>query len=210
MTAQGAWIQRYGGYHQTNGYSFAPWTIYDQFLPVVDRPGPILELGCGNGLLLRFLCDHSGHALRPFGVDNKQDRIDEARTSIFPECPNSFVHGDLRDGIHHRGPFAVLMANPLYADQGYYEQVDGKIPKLHLNGTIEVLVLQCWKALAPGGRLILWCYDGHIAEIAPQIEQFRAVLSRTGITFREFESGPVTFWLAEQSPLRPGTPVGSD
>lgn len=201
MTAKEAWVQRYGGYHQTNGYSFPPWTIYDQFLPMVDRPGRVLELGCGNGLLLRFLCDLSGLDLQPFGVDNKQARIDEARSIIFPEYSSSFVHGDLRDGIHHCGPFDVLMVNPLYSDPGYYEQVDGKIPKLHLNGSIEALVLRCWKEVAPGGRIILWCYDGHIAEIATQLDQFRDLLTGTGINFQEFESGPVTFWLAEQSAL---------
>ncbi len=214
MTAREAWFQRYGGLHGTNGYSFPPWAIYDQFLPVVDRPGRILELGCGNGLLLRYLCDLSGRALQPFGVDNKEPRIQEARTIVFPECPSSFVQGDLREGVHHRGSFAVLMVNPLYADHGYYEQVDGKIPRLYLDGSVAVLVKRCWESVAPGGRLVLWCYDGHIAEIAAQLDDFRTALAQTGITFQERASGPVTFLLADRPrrayrPRRSERPAGA-
>jgi tRNA1(Val) A37 N6-methylase TrmN6 len=206
MTAREAWVQRYGGLHETNGYSFPPWAIYDQFLPVINRPGRILELGCGNGLLLRFLCDLSGRALQPFGVDIKEPRIHEARTIVFPEYPSSFVQGDLREDVHHSGSFAVLMVNPLYADQGYYEQVDGKIQRLYLDGSVQVLVMRCWESVAPGGRLVLWCYDGHIAEIAAQLDDFRAALAGTGLTFQEVESGPVTFWLADRPPAFHGTP----
>lgn len=206
MTVKESWIQNYKGLYQTNGYSFPPWTIYDQFLAVVDRPGRILELGCGNGLLLRFLCDLSGLTLQPFGVDNKEARIHQAKTVIFAERPSSFVTGDLREGVYHRGSFAVLMVNPLYADQGYYEQVEGKIPRLHLDGSIESLVTRCWQSVARGGRLVLWCYDGHVAEIAAQLDDFRAALAKTGLTFQERESGPVTFWLVD----RPSFPGGSD
>src|SRR5262249_52773938 len=115
------WLQTYGSLHGTNGYSTPRWDIYDQFLGVVDRPGQILELGCGNGLLLRFLCDLSGHLLQPFGVDIKEPSIHEAKTIVFPEREACFVQGDLRDGVHHNGPFATLIVNPLYADQGYSE-----------------------------------------------------------------------------------------
>jgi tRNA1(Val) A37 N6-methylase TrmN6 len=193
------WLETYGSLYRTNGYSDPPWAIYDQFLGAVDRPGPILELGCGNGLLLRFLCDLSAYALLPFGVDIKEPSIREARTIVFPERAACFIQGDLRKGVHHTGSFATLIANPLYADQGYYEQVDGKIPKLYLDGSIPTLVKTCWQSVAPGGRLVLWCYDGHVAEIASQLEEFRAALASTGLAFQERESGPVTFWLSDRS-----------
>jgi SAM-dependent methyltransferase len=201
MMSREMWLETYGQLYETNGYSAPPWAIYDQFLGVVDRPGPVLELGCGNGLLLRFLCDLSGLPLQAFGVDIKESRIREAKTTVFPEREACFVQGDLRDGVHHAGHFATLLVNPLYADRGYYEQIDGKIPKLHLDGTIRALVLRCWQSVAPGGRLVLWCYDGHVVEIAAQLDEFRATLAATGLTFREIESGPVSFWLAD----RPGS-----
>lgn len=197
--SRASWLEKYGSLHRTNGYSFPPWDIYDQFLRVVDRPGPILELGCGNGLLLRFLFDLSGQPLQPFGVDIKEPSIREAKAVVFPERAASFIQGDLREGLHHAGSFQTLMANPLYADRGYYEQVDGRIPRLYLDGSIPLLVGRCWRAVGPGGRLVLWCYDGHVAEIAPQLEEFRATLAATGLAFREFESGPVSFWLSDRT-----------
>lgn len=197
-TSRDAWLQTYGGLYETNGYSEPPWAIYEQFLRVVDRPGPILELGCGNGLLLRFLCDLSGHTLRPFGVDIKEARIREAREAVFPGREACFVQADLRGGVYHPGPFTTLLVNPLYADQGYYEQIDGKIPKLYLDGSMRALVMRCWESVAPSGRLILWCYDGHVVEIAPQLEDFRAMLAATKLAFREIESGPVNFWLCDR------------
>lgn len=193
-----AWLKKYGELYRTNGYSSPRWDIYEQFLGVIDRPGPILELGCGNGLLLRFLCDLSGYSLQAFGVDIKRPSIHEAKTVVFPEREACFLQGDLRHGVYHRGPFATLMVNPLYADQGYYEQVDGKIPRLYLNGSIQALVTRCWQSVAPGGRLVLWCYDGHVSEIAAQLDDFRATLGATGLMFREIESGPVSFWLSDR------------
>ena len=190
------WLRVYGSLHTTNGYAKPPWMIYDQFLEVVDTPGPILELACGNGLLLRYLFDLSGLALEPFGLDINRDAIAEARAIVFPDHDARFVHADLREGIPFAQEFTTILANPLYADQGYYEQVEGKIQKLYLNGTIESFTLNCWRSVAPEGKLILWCYDGHVAEIADDYDAFISAMRSTGIPFHEFESGPVRFWIS--------------
>src|SRR4051794_33613710 len=105
------WFRTYGNSFTTNGYARPPWKIYEQFLKVVDRPGPILELGCGNGLLLRFLCDLSGHQLQPYGADINADAVREARAATFPDRADCFAHADLRDGIPFPGPFATVLAN---------------------------------------------------------------------------------------------------
>jgi SAM-dependent methyltransferase len=193
-----AWFRAYDAYYSTNGYENPPWKIYEQFLKVVQGPGTILELGCGNGLLLRYLCDLSGHELQPFGVDINAAAVHQARTAIFPNRPDCFIHADLREGMPFPGTFAAILTNPLNADQGYYEQVDGKIRKLHLDGSIEKFIRRCWQSVSPGGQLVLWCYDGHIVEIASCRAQFDAVLAGVGIAFREMESGPVNFWVSER------------
>jgi tRNA1(Val) A37 N6-methylase TrmN6 len=197
MMEKEAWFQSYGPYYSTNGYEKPPWKIYEQFLKVVQEPGAILELGCGNGLLLRYLCDLSDRELQPFGVDINAAAIHQARTAVFPNRRDCFVHADLRDGIPFQRTFATILANPLYADQGYYEQVDGKIRNLYLDGSMEALIQTCRQSLSPGGQLILWCYDGHIVEIAPRRAAFNAMLAGTGVSFREVESGPVSFWVSE-------------
>ena len=58
------WLRVYGGTARHERIREAPLGDYDQFLKVVDTPGPILELACGNGLLLRYLHDLSGLGAR--------------------------------------------------------------------------------------------------------------------------------------------------
>jgi SAM-dependent methyltransferase len=188
----------YGGLHTTNGYAKPPWPIYDQFLKVVDTPGPVLELACGNGLLLRFLFDLCGLALEPYGLDINRDAITEAKRVVFPEREDCFVHADLRDGIPFRREFATILTNPLNADQGYYEQVGGRIQRLHDAVAVERYVARCWRSVAPGGRLILWCYDGHVKEIARDYEAFLSAIMATSIEFRAAESGPVVYWISDR------------
>jgi 23S rRNA A1618 N6-methylase RlmF len=132
-------------------------------------------------------------------VDIKEPSIREAKTIVFPERHDCFILGDLRNGVHHTRSFTTVIVNPLYADQGYYQQVDGKILKLHLDGSVQALVIQCWRSVAPGGRLVLWCYDGHVAEIAAQMDEFRTTLAATSLPFRELVSGPVSFWISDRS-----------
>jgi SAM-dependent methyltransferase len=186
--------RRHGESFRTNGYAKPPWHIYDQFVRAVHQPGAILEVSCGNGLLLRYVTELSGLPLEPYGLDINRDAIREARERTFPERAECFVHADLREGLPFARTFATILANPLYADPGYYEQVDGKIPRLHFDGSMERLIHTCWDALAPGGQLLLWCYDGHFAEIAPQIDDFRQMLNELNLGLTERPSGPVVFW----------------
>ena len=57
--------------------------------------GSVLDLGCGNGALLRKI---HAHALRttPFGIDREADRIEHAR-ALLPRFATNFVAGDLFD-----------------------------------------------------------------------------------------------------------------
>jgi SAM-dependent methyltransferase len=194
------WIRQFADSYWTNGYTKAPWDIYDQFLTTIVIPGTILELACGNGLLLRYVSDLANIPLEPYGIDINPRAILEAKTVIFPERADSFAHADLRDGVFFQRRFDTILANPLYADPGYTEQVNGKIPRLHFTGGMRSLIVAAWAAVAAGGQLILWCYDGHFAEISPQLEEFRELLRSTGIGLAERVSGPVVFWASSRKP----------
>lgn len=199
------WIDQYGWRHATNGYARPPWRIYRAFLSQLTVAGKTLELGCGNGLLLRFLGDYRPRkdqacSYEPFGVDLNRDAIEEARECIFPQRPDAFAQGDLRDEVPFALQFDLVLANPLNADQGYYEQVDGKIPKLYLDGRIETFVQKCWDVLKPGGVLFLWCYDGHVTEIAEYMYQLRTILNNFDVGFVEKDVGPVRSWRSLPKP----------
>jgi hypothetical protein len=59
------------------------------------RGGNVIDLGCGNGALLKRICD--GHTtLYPFGVDEHVDKIDHAR-ELMPVYRQNFYAADMFD-----------------------------------------------------------------------------------------------------------------
>jgi hypothetical protein len=56
-------------------------------------PGSVLDLGCGNGALLKKLHD-ANPAIIPFGVESEPDRIAHAR-ELLPAFAQNFVRGDM-------------------------------------------------------------------------------------------------------------------
>jgi 2-polyprenyl-3-methyl-5-hydroxy-6-metoxy-1,4-benzoquinol methylase len=57
--------------------------------------GNVLDLGCGNGMLLRSLCEGRPD-LVPYGIDSNKEVIDRAR-QILPKFRENFVPGDIFD-----------------------------------------------------------------------------------------------------------------
>jgi len=58
-----------------NGFREYPDEIYDLFLSLVNHDGRVLDLGCGNGLMLRHLITRSRYRLIPYGVDFIEESI---------------------------------------------------------------------------------------------------------------------------------------
>lgn len=69
--------------------------------PIVDlavrtlaaAPGPVLDLGCGNGALLRKIHEQQPRAI-PHGVELHADRVAHARL-LLPAFARNFVSGDM-------------------------------------------------------------------------------------------------------------------
>lgn len=155
----------------------------------------MLELGCGNGLLLKYLCEHRGLALQPFGIDRNERAIATARRYVFPDRAASFEVGDIRTATVRWPPFRTVITNPLYADAGYYEQVGDRIQRLHGGGVIADYVRRCQSLLAPGGALVLFCYRGQLEEIERYRDRFARELSAFEHTEVVMPSGGVTFFV---------------
>jgi len=202
-TTASDWFEAYDGLWEDNGYAAAPRQLYRRFLQWT-RPGAVMELGCGNGLLLRYLADHSrAPMIVPMGMESKPECISTARQRVFPSHAENFQQGDL---LHLRQPpmaLDLLITNPLYADEGYRQQDEkGRIRGLRLDGSIQSAVARWISWLAPGGRLVLFCYPGQMAEIAPQHDGLRTALSRVA-DFREFRYEEATFFVFDAPPEDP-------
>jgi trans-aconitate methyltransferase len=69
----------------------------------------VLDLGCGNGMLLAKLCEGRGD-LMPYGVDRNPSALEHAR-QVLPEFGGSFTHGDLFDvALWDHGPNHYALA----------------------------------------------------------------------------------------------------
>ena len=52
-----------------NVFGEYPTEVYNLFLSIIDHDGKVLDLVCGNGLLLRHLVTNSKYKLIPYRVD---------------------------------------------------------------------------------------------------------------------------------------------
>ncbi|MFZ5425106.1 MAG: methyltransferase domain-containing protein [Patescibacteria group bacterium] len=55
----------------------------------IDYEGSVLDVGCGNGFLLKSLQEWTEHTLTPYGIDNKIHLIEECK-KLFPKFSENF------------------------------------------------------------------------------------------------------------------------
>jgi len=136
--------------------TFAEWEQGRRFIAsAVNRGGAFLDIGCGNGFLLRCLQEWSRHAFEPFGIDTDEPRLVQAK-ELFADRVDQFAVCDAalfaaqparRDGDLARFPrrFELIYWN-VWDNARFPERVCRTI----LDGRADLL--------QPGGRLILGFY----------------------------------------------------
>lgn len=124
-----------------NGHPNVPENSYPTTLPLIDRGGKIIDLGCGNGMLLKFLLQFSGHHLMPYGIDLNKEAIQQAKTDVLPEYADNFAAGNIKDYGFREGPFDIIISSPFYS-----------------LGNPKDFTKKCMNALKPKGKLIYFFY----------------------------------------------------
>ena len=70
---------------------FPTWETARKFTSkTINRDGTILDIGCGNGFLLKCFQYWQPHSLTPFGIDINSEFINQAKL-LFPEFANNFT-----------------------------------------------------------------------------------------------------------------------
>jgi SAM-dependent methyltransferase len=100
---------------ELNGYRNPPTGPYMTTLPLIDRDGKISDLGCGNGMLLKFFLEFSDHLLEPFGIDKNPKAIQRAK-EILPAHAQNFMVKDVNEYDFSHGPFDLIVGNPFYIE----------------------------------------------------------------------------------------------
>jgi 2-polyprenyl-3-methyl-5-hydroxy-6-metoxy-1,4-benzoquinol methylase len=132
-------LQHNGWFNATSQEHPAP----SLFLKVIDHGGNILDLGCGNGLLLRRLIEESPYTLVPFGVDFLSESIKEAQTAILPTFRENFWVANIAEFDFGEREYSYILICPAY---------------LHPDSA-STFLSTCLKHIAtPRGKLILYEY----------------------------------------------------
>jgi 2-polyprenyl-3-methyl-5-hydroxy-6-metoxy-1,4-benzoquinol methylase len=74
-----------------------------------------MDLGCGNGMLLRYIKDFLDKPITPYGIDISDNCITLAKNKIFPDYSENFRLCDVNDYDFKEGPFDVIITNPFYS-----------------------------------------------------------------------------------------------
>ncbi|PKO08111.1 MAG: hypothetical protein CVU40_17220 [Chloroflexi bacterium HGW-Chloroflexi-2] len=129
-----------------NGWSSedAQNLAYSAFLQLFDKGGNILDLGCGNGSLLKYIISNISLSLCPYGVDFLVKSIQEARNIILPRFYSNFYvsNVDEYDPIEKR--FGYVITSPDYT----------------FESDMKDYVKRCFGWIEPKGKLILYDYKG--------------------------------------------------
>ena len=125
-----------------SGFREYPAEIYDLFLSLVNHDGKVLDLGCGNGLLLRHLVTKSKYELIPYGVDFIEESIKQAREKVLPEFAENFVVANIVDYKLEEKSFDLIFFDP-------YDVHPDDLPEM-VNRVI--------RACKPGRRVIFYTY----------------------------------------------------
>ncbi len=137
------WREKDDNLFRPNGFTVLPEEFYQAFSAQIDKNGKVLDLGCGNGLMLKYLMATSGYKLIPYGVDFLERSIKQAKEILFPEYADNFETCNVVDYTFEKGPFDFIFT---FVSHIYPKQRKEYIEKV-------------MKSCKKGGRVIFYEYD---------------------------------------------------
>lgn len=81
--------------YEKNGFDEYPMAEYSTFVKAINllssKSLRIIDIGCGNGLLLKHIIQHSDKQITPYGIDFLNESISEAKFSVCPDFSSNFI-----------------------------------------------------------------------------------------------------------------------
>ena len=91
------WYAADNGFKTRTAMDEAHRPIVELAWTLLGDGGSIFDLGCGNGALLKKICDGRPHVI-PFGIDTQSSKLEHAR-QLQPAFVENFVAGNMFEGI---------------------------------------------------------------------------------------------------------------
>lgn len=100
-----------------NGYEENPKDIYFNFLKIIEKlevknDCKIIDLGCGNGMLVKFIKQNLKLNVIPFGVDFLEKSIVQAKTIIHPDYATNFRVSNISEVTFPKNSFDIIILDP--------------------------------------------------------------------------------------------------
>ena len=81
--------------YERNGFDEYPELEYSMFIRAINNIPVtslrVIDIGCGNGLLLKHIIQNSGKQIMPYGIDFIEESIEETKCQTLPNYKDNFI-----------------------------------------------------------------------------------------------------------------------
>ena len=145
-TAPPSWYASDNGFSSTMAMDEAHRPIVELAHTSIGETGTVLDLGCGNGALLKKICEPRP-SLIPFGVDLDETKLEHAR-QLQPSFAANFVAGSMFEGIPLDGDTVYSLVLLMPGRLLEVDEASGRAAEIVVAGTLSTSAGLCVRRMA--------------------------------------------------------------
>ncbi|NVO08673.1 MAG: class I SAM-dependent methyltransferase [Bacteroidales bacterium] len=117
--SQSYWKNKYNNLLTPNGFTYYPNAEYNYLVRIIDDLNNqykcnIMDVCCGNGLLLKHLMEHCRSQIIPFGIDFIKPSIKQAVKVVHPNYRNNFFLSNAIEFDFSTNVFDFILLDPYH------------------------------------------------------------------------------------------------
>jgi len=117
-----------------NSFKEYPTEIYNLFLSLIDHDGKVIDLECGNGLMLKHLVTNSKYELISYGADFIKESIKQTKEIALPEYSDNFIVANVVEADLGENSFDFIFFDPYIVHPDDLENMVDKLLKACRSG----------------------------------------------------------------------------